>query len=687
MTQPFHLCPDLDELHVNERLNYVLGQVLGVKDFQQEQVYFLHKARLHNRSLHGYGTVWGLEVTTDGTGEELEIQVACGLAIDPQGREVLVDALQCAPLNTWLAAATAPDSETANRDTLTPIAGEGLPLAVYVTLCYRPCQTGAQPILGNPCRTDSGEEGVIQYTRVKDDFELQLWAQPPRQHEEDQVRAIADLLAQIDITEGTPPLSEEDTATLVQTLRDGLDDPARIPSLGTLTLPGEQAQEVLRELFRYWVTNTRPSLDLLHNPVLLLLEKIQIDPVATPDEATLTAQIESFTAALDSYVATNSLELINALEPVTLAPSDATALRRAVLQHWASQPQTCKTTEDDCLLLAAVQFDLTTDGSVDEATLTVENLQRPYLLHTRLLQELLLRGGQRGPQGLPGAPGDPGQAADITIGTVTTGAPGSSASVTNSGTPTNAVLDFTIPQGLPGDAGDAGGGAQVSVGTTTTGAPGSSASVTNSGTPTNAVLNFTIPRGQPGTAGAPGSPGQPGPGLDQLILRPIDLMLFGNRQLPNERPEGIDPNLALAIPGTIRGYPTLVFNQGQGVAAFSTLRPTSLKPGQPPILQLYCTALKGSVEWTVSWRWLRSLNPGEGPRPDAQLTTTNFITQPIPPMNLDNFHLHRSEPLKLDVNAADPDYLTVYLVPKAELSGDGEQTQLFLLMAELRWEV
>ena len=36
------------------------------------------------------------------------------------------------------------------------------------------------------------------------------------------------------------------------------------------------------------------------------------------------------------------------------------------------------------------------------------------------------------------------------MGTVTTGDPGSSASVTNSGTPQNAILDFTIPQGATG---------------------------------------------------------------------------------------------------------------------------------------------------------------------------------------------------------------------------------------------
>ncbi len=41
--------------------------------------------------------------------------------------------------------------------------------------------------------------------------------------------------------------------------------------------------------------------------------------------------------------------------------------------------------------------------------------------------------------------------------------------------------------------------ATVTVGTTTTTAPGTNASVTNSGTKTNAILNFSIPRGEPGT--------------------------------------------------------------------------------------------------------------------------------------------------------------------------------------------
>jgi hypothetical protein len=62
--------------------------------------------------------------------------------------------------------------------------------------------------------------------------------------------------------------------------------------------------------------------------------------------------------------------------------------------------------------------------------------------------------GATGPQGDPGPQGptgEPGTAATITIGAVTTGAAGSSVSVTNSGTSTTAILNFTIPKGDAGD--------------------------------------------------------------------------------------------------------------------------------------------------------------------------------------------------------------------------------------------
>jgi hypothetical protein len=95
--------------------------------------------------------------------------------------------------------------------------------------------------------------------------------------------------------------------------------------------------------------------------------------------------------------------------------------------------------------------------------------------------------------------GPQGTAATIEVGTVTTGAAGSSASVTNTGTSEEAVFDFTIPRGNKGDKGDTGDAATISVGTVTTGNAGSDATVTNSGTTSAAVLDFAIPRGAAAT--------------------------------------------------------------------------------------------------------------------------------------------------------------------------------------------
>lgn len=58
---------------------------------------------------------------------------------------------------------------------------------------------------------------------------------------------------------------------------------------------------------------------------------------------------------------------------------------------------------------------------------------------------------------IKGAKGDTGTAATITIGSVTTGEPGTNVVVSNSGTSTNAILNFMIPRGQPG----ADGGVEV----------------------------------------------------------------------------------------------------------------------------------------------------------------------------------------------------------------------------------
>ena len=121
--------------------------------------------------------------------------------------------------------------------------------------------------------------------------------------------------------------------------------------------------------------------------------------------------------------------------------------------------------------------------------------------------------GVTGAVGATGATGATGMAATIQVGSTTTGAPGTNASVTNTGTDSNAVLNFVIPAGATGANGATGAdgtAATVQVGTTTTGTPGTNASVTNTGTESNAVLNFVIPAGATGANGADGATGADG---------------------------------------------------------------------------------------------------------------------------------------------------------------------------------
>ena len=120
-------------------------------------------------------------------------------------------------------------------------------------------------------------------------------------------------------------------------------------------------------------------------------------------------------------------------------------------------------------------------------------------------------GGHNNPWQVWAYRGASGENATIEIGKVTTGGPGTGAAVENTGTPTNATLDFTVPKG------DTGRAATLNVGYVKTGEPGTDAAVENAGSESEAVLNFTIPRGLKGDRGDPGGIGE----------APVDGQLYG----------------------------------------------------------------------------------------------------------------------------------------------------------------
>jgi len=73
-----------------KRPRFFDGKFLTAADLNAEQNYHITKRRLHNRSLHGFGVVTGLKVSS-GSGK---IVVQPGLALDCEGNEVVVEAPQ-----------------------------------------------------------------------------------------------------------------------------------------------------------------------------------------------------------------------------------------------------------------------------------------------------------------------------------------------------------------------------------------------------------------------------------------------------------------------------------------------------------------------------------------------------------------------------------------------------------------
>jgi hypothetical protein len=118
-----------------------------------------------------------------------------------------------------------------------------------------------------------------------------------------------------------------------------------------------------------------------------------------------------------------------------------------------------------------------------------------------------------GPQGEKGDQGDVGNAGpanSLAIGTVSTGAAGSNASATITGAAPNQTLDLSIPRGDKGDTGDTGATGpanSLAIGTVSTGAAGSNAAATITGTAPNQTLGLTIPVGATGATGATGPQG------------------------------------------------------------------------------------------------------------------------------------------------------------------------------------
>lgn len=69
-----------------KRNRFFSGKLLTAEDLELEQEYFREKLKRHNRYLHGFGVVFGLEVSKSGR----DVAISPGLAIDCQGNEIVI---------------------------------------------------------------------------------------------------------------------------------------------------------------------------------------------------------------------------------------------------------------------------------------------------------------------------------------------------------------------------------------------------------------------------------------------------------------------------------------------------------------------------------------------------------------------------------------------------------------------
>jgi len=320
------------ESDLTKHVNYTAGMILGVDDFTQEFAYLSGRDRWLARDALGYGTISGLSVRIETDAEKgLRVMIQPGVAVSPRGQFVCVGSAQCAYLNQWLAAADAKDLNKAIGSEAGSPPLSSPPVGDELTLFVTLCY--------RDCLTDNvpipgepcrNEDELTAASRVKDDFSLELRFEPPKQAEEDAVRRYVEWLKQITVTETGASTPIDD---FIRAIRDEwLAAPPSPPMTSPpvlLQIRADDFCDYLRAAFRLWATELRNVLS------------------------------ERKTGCAVEMTGADKIE--------------------------------------DCVLLAELRVPLESLASgwkvSDTKEIQVIEENRPFLLHLRMLQELMLCGG------------------------------------------------------------------------------------------------------------------------------------------------------------------------------------------------------------------------------------------------------------------------------------------------------
>lgn len=157
-----------------ERTRYFEGQSLRADDLAQDQLYVREKSRRHNRMLHGWGVVCGLQVSQTPRGTS-RVLISPGYALDPRGDEIVVEHEVTVDLcaadreGNAVPPCGAADDPSARLVRIERSPGQSLYVAVGYAECYeRPVPVPA-----------GGFEEATEYSRVRESFAVRVLTELP----------------------------------------------------------------------------------------------------------------------------------------------------------------------------------------------------------------------------------------------------------------------------------------------------------------------------------------------------------------------------------------------------------------------------------------------------------------------------------------------------------------------------
>lgn len=160
-----------------EHTRYFSRQLITADDFTKDQHFYREKRRLHNRLLHGWGIVCGLEVKSNKiSGAPLNVTICPGYALSPQGDEIYVPTEIQFDLERCIVGQSSP----CHSPCAPVVPGAVKPAEdFYIAIKYDEC-------LSNPVRVPpvgcGCDDTACEYSRIREGFEVTCLGSLPESH-------------------------------------------------------------------------------------------------------------------------------------------------------------------------------------------------------------------------------------------------------------------------------------------------------------------------------------------------------------------------------------------------------------------------------------------------------------------------------------------------------------------------